>query len=43
MLGDTPAVAELQAHDAAQVHDSIDLAIDMNRVILIDPQSDQVI
>ena len=43
MLGDTPAVAELQAHDAARVHEPIDLAIDMNRVILIDPQSDQVI
>ena len=43
MLGDTAAVAELQAHDAARVHESIDLAIDMNRVILIDPQTDQVI
>ena len=43
MLGDTAAVAELQAHDAARVHESIALAIDMNRVILIDPQSDQVI
>ncbi len=43
MLGDTPAVAELQAHDAARVHESIALAIDMNRVILIDPQTDQVI
>jgi multiple sugar transport system ATP-binding protein len=43
MLGDTAAVAELQAHDAARVHESIVLAIDMNRVILIDPQTDQVI
>ena len=42
-LGETPAVAELQAHDVSQTGQSIELAIDMNRAVLIDPQTDRVI
>ncbi len=42
-LGGAPVVAELQAHDAARVHETMDVAIDMNRAVLIDPQTDQVL
>jgi multiple sugar transport system ATP-binding protein len=42
-LGGTPAVAELQAHDVSQTGQTIELAIDMNRAVLIDPQTDRVI
>ncbi|MCW5619501.1 MAG: ABC transporter ATP-binding protein [Burkholderiales bacterium] len=42
-MGDTEAVAELLAHDVSQPGERIGLAIDMNRVILIDPGSDAVI
>ena len=43
LLGGTPAMAELQAHDAARVHEPVELAIDMNRAVLIDPQSNHVV
>jgi multiple sugar transport system ATP-binding protein len=36
-------VAELQVHDVSQLGERIDLAIDMNRAVLIDPSTDQVI
>jgi multiple sugar transport system ATP-binding protein len=42
-LGATPVVAELQAHDASQVGEQLDLAIDMNRAVLIDPETERVI
>jgi len=42
-LGGTPAVAELQAHDVTQTGQRVELAIDMNRAVLIDPQTDRVI
>jgi multiple sugar transport system ATP-binding protein len=42
-LGATPVVAELQAHDASQVGEQLDLAVDMNRAVLIDPQTERVI
>jgi len=41
-LGDTEVVAELQAHDVSQPGESIDLAIDMNRVVIIDPTTLQI-
>ena len=42
-LGDAPVVAELQAHDVSQPGERIELAFDMNRVVLIDPGSELVI
>ena len=38
-LGDAPVVAELQAHDVSQPGETLELAIDMNRAIIIDPAS----
>jgi len=42
-LGDSPTVAELQAHDVQRSGERIALDVDMNRVILLDPTSEQVI
>jgi multiple sugar transport system ATP-binding protein len=42
-LGGAPVVAELPAHDMARVHETVEIAIDMNRAVLIDPQTDRVI
>jgi multiple sugar transport system ATP-binding protein len=42
-LGGVEAVAELHAHDVSQAGEAIELAIDMNRVVLIDSASGQVI
>jgi hypothetical protein len=39
-FGDSTTVAELQAHDVQRSGERIALAIDMNRVILIDPTSE---
>jgi multiple sugar transport system ATP-binding protein len=42
-LGGTRAVAELQAHDVSAINQSIELSIDMNRVVLIDPATNRVL
>ena len=42
-LGGAEVVAELQAHDVSQPGESIDLAIDMNRIVVIDPTSERVL
>ncbi|WP_271570901.1 ABC transporter ATP-binding protein [Bradyrhizobium sp. CCBAU 11386] len=42
-IGGVDAVAELQAHDVGSHGERIDLAIDLNRVVLIDPASGLVI
>ena len=42
-LGNTPVVAELQAHDVEQAGQQLTLAVDMHRIILIDPNTDKVI
>ena len=42
-LGGVPVMAELQVHDVSQLGERIELAIDMNRAVLIDPSTDQVI
>ena len=42
-LGGVDVVAELQAHDVTEIHQKIDLSMDMNRVILIDPATEKVI
>ena len=42
-LGGAPVVAELQAHDVSKTGEQTELAIDMNRAVLIDPQTDRVI
>ena len=41
-LGGTEVVAELQAHDVERVGERLDLHVDMNRAIVIDPTTDQV-
>ncbi len=43
LIGGIPAVAELQAHDVPRVNQSVELAIDMNRAVLIDPKTSAVI
>jgi multiple sugar transport system ATP-binding protein len=42
-LGGAETVAELQSHDVSQPGEEIDLAIDMNRIVLIDPESGKVL
>ncbi|WFU79234.1 hypothetical protein QA645_32655 [Bradyrhizobium sp. CIAT3101] len=42
-IGGVDAVAELQAHDISSHGERIDLAIDLNRVVLIDPANGLVI
>jgi multiple sugar transport system ATP-binding protein len=42
-LGGAEMVAELQAHDVSQPGETIELAIDMNRVVLIDPATELVV
>ena len=42
-LAGTEVLAELQAHDVERPGDRIEVLIDMNRAILIDPQSEQVL
>lgn len=42
-LGGVDTVAELQAHDVSQVNERAGLAIDMNRAVLIDPDTDKVL
>jgi multiple sugar transport system ATP-binding protein len=42
-LGGSEAVAELQAHDVSEPGTRIELAIDMNRAVLIDPSTELVI
>jgi multiple sugar transport system ATP-binding protein len=42
-LAGTEAVAELQAHDVSEPGTRIELAIDMNRAVLIDPSTELVI
>jgi multiple sugar transport system ATP-binding protein len=43
LIGGIQAVAELQAHDVPRVNQRVELAIDMNRAVLIDSQTDVVI
>ena len=42
-LGGAEVVAELQAHDVSQPGTRIELAIDMNRTVVIDPATERVI
>ncbi|HWQ38774.1 MAG TPA: ABC transporter ATP-binding protein [Burkholderiales bacterium] len=42
-LGGVETVAELHAHDVSQPGERIELAIDMNRVVLIDPSTERVL
>jgi multiple sugar transport system ATP-binding protein len=42
-LGGTAVMAELQAHDVHHPNESIEVAIDMNRAVLIDPATERVI
>ena len=42
-LGGVEVTAELQAHDAERPGQRLDLHVDMNRVVLIDPSSELVL
>ena len=42
-IGETEVTAELGAHDLPEVNDPLEFAVDMNRCILIDPSTDQVL
>jgi multiple sugar transport system ATP-binding protein len=42
-LGTREVVAELQAHDVTQINQTLDLSIDMNRAVLIDPATEKVL
>jgi multiple sugar transport system ATP-binding protein len=42
-LGGVTVVAELEAHDVQRAGERLELSIDMNRVILIDPTTEKVI
>ena len=42
-LGGTDVTAELQAHDATGINQKIELSIDMNRAVLIDPATEKVL
>jgi len=42
-LGGVEVTAELQAHDAERPGERLDLYVDMNRVVVIDPRSDRVL
>ena len=42
-LGLTDVVAELQAHDVTEINQKIDLSVDMNRAVLIDPATEKVL
>jgi multiple sugar transport system ATP-binding protein len=42
-LGGIEAIAELEAHDVQRANERIELALDMNRAVLIDPVTQQVL
>jgi len=43
LLGGIEAVAELKPHDVSEVNEKVTLAIDMNRVVLMDPDTGTVL
>jgi multiple sugar transport system ATP-binding protein len=42
-IGGAEMTAELGAHDLHEPHAQVDFAIDMNRCVLIDPETDRVL
>jgi multiple sugar transport system ATP-binding protein len=42
-LSGNEAMAELQAHDVSRPNETVELAIDMNRAVLIDPSTEKVV
>ena len=42
-LGGVPTVAELESHDVQRPGEQIDVDVDMNRAVLIDPETNRVI
>ena len=42
-LGGTDVTAELHAHDATGINQKIELSVDMNRAVLIDPSTEKVL
>jgi len=43
LLGGVETVAELKAHDVSAPNEKVKLAFDMNRVVLVDPESERVL
>jgi len=42
-LGGTEVVAELQAHDVTEINQRVELTVNMNRAVLIDPSTEKVL
>lgn len=42
-LGETEVIAELKVHDVEKPGEELDLLFDMNRIVLIDPATNEVI
>ena len=42
-LGGASVVAEVQAHDVHRPGEKVDLQVDMNRAVVIDPATDLVV
>jgi multiple sugar transport system ATP-binding protein len=42
-LGGRQVVAELQPHDVTQINQKLELSVDMNRAVLIEPATEKVI
>ncbi len=42
-FGGAPVVAELQAHDVTEINQRVELTADMNRAVIIDPASENVL
>jgi multiple sugar transport system ATP-binding protein len=42
-LGGVEAIAELDAHDVQRANERIELALDMNRAVLIEPSTHRVL
>ena len=43
LLGEVEVVAELEVHDVESPGEQLDLMFDMNRIVIIDPESEQVV
>jgi multiple sugar transport system ATP-binding protein len=42
-LGGTEVIAELQAHDVTEINQRVELTINMNRAVIIDPSNERVL
>jgi multiple sugar transport system ATP-binding protein len=42
-LGGTEVIAELQAHDVSEINQRVELTVNMNRAVIIDPSNERVL